>query len=67
MIRIIGLIIGVILLISGIILGVAGISTVLQELKTINETVAAGIYVILFGLIIWAIGSGIIKSIIIKK
>lgn len=66
MIRLIGLIIGFIFLIGGIILGAVGTTIVLNELEAINEIVAAGIYVIIFGLAILAIGNCIIKSIIKK-
>lgn len=64
MIKIIGVIIGVIFLIGGIIIGAVGTIIVLNELEAINETVAVGIYVIIFGLAILAIGKCIIKSII---
>jgi hypothetical protein len=64
MIKIIGVIIGVIFRIGGIIFGAAGVTIVLNELEAINETVAAGIYAIIFGLAFLAIGNCIIKSII---
>lgn len=64
MIRIIGLIIGVIFVIGGIIIGAVGTTVLLQEFETINESVATGIYTLIFGLAFLAIGNRIIKSII---
>ena len=62
--KIIGVIIGVILLISGIVVGAAGITVVLDELEAINETIASGIYAIIFGLMFFVIGNSVINLII---
>lgn len=62
--KIIGVIIGVILLIGGIIVGAAGITVVLDELEAINETIASGIYAIIFGLMFFVIGNSVINLII---
>lgn len=62
--KIIGVIIGVILLIGGIVVGAAGITVVLDELEAINETIASGIYAIIFGLMFFVIGNSVINLII---
>jgi hypothetical protein len=64
--KIIGVIIGVIFLIGGIIIGAAGVTVVFNELEAINETIASGIYAIIFGLVIFVVGNSVI-NLIIKK